>query len=369
MSTLTLQSLLVQGFRSFEHLSIDRLGRVNLFVGKNSVGKTSLLEALWLYADRGGIRRLGEILSMRDEVGSGGLKYADVIYSVRYLFHGRPGNNDVGKTSAIIGEADSRNQLHLALSYPEGLVGTQVQEEQSVNEPVSVYADPVLTVSFGIGPPRVIPSKALDDVLSNSIRYVSGIGALPCSIITPNGLNRPQVGHLWDKVALTDQEDVVLSALRIVVPDLERISIVNNFYSGSGANNQRIPIVKLKGESEPVPLRSLGEGMNRLFGLALSLVNAAGGLFLADEIESGLHYSVQVDLWRIIFAVARQLDIQVFATTHSFDCIEAFQVAAQEDEASEGMLIRLERKNGEIVPTLFDERRLGIVTREHIEVR
>ena len=61
--------------------------------------------------------------------------------------------------------------------------------------------------------------------------------------------------------------------------------------------------------------------------------------------------------------------IQIFATTHSWDCLEAFQKAAVEDENEEGLLIRLQRKGDEIMPTLFDEQRLSIVTREQIEVR
>ena len=109
--------------------------------------------------------------------------------------------------------------------------------------------------------------------------------------------------------------------------------------------------------------------MQRLFGIALALVNARNGILLIDEIENGIHYSVQPDMWHLIFRVAHQLNIQVFATTHSWDCIEAFQKAAQEDTQNEGLLIRLESKKSKIVVTLFDERQLGIATREQIEVR
>jgi predicted ATP-dependent endonuclease of OLD family len=99
------------------------------------------------------------------------------------------------------------------------------------------------------------------------------------------------------------------------------------------------------------------------------LVNARNGLLLVDEIENGLHYSAQLDVWRLINRLASRLNVQVFATTHSWDCIESFQKAAQEDTQNEGILIRLESKKGKIVATLFDEKELGIATREQIEVR
>ena len=109
--------------------------------------------------------------------------------------------------------------------------------------------------------------------------------------------------------------------------------------------------------------------MLRALGISLALVNVKDGILLIDEFENGLYYSVQPDLWQFIFRVARRLNVQVFATTHSWDCIEGFQKAAQEDNQEEGLLIRLESKKGEIAATLFDERQLGIVTREQIEVR
>ena len=66
---------------------------------------------------------------------------------------------------------------------------------------------------------------------------------------------------------------------------------------------------------------------------------------------------------------ARRLSIQVFATTHSWDCIQGFQQVAQEDEQSDGFLVRLGRKQGNIVATVYNEEELAIVTREQIEVR
>jgi len=113
----------------------------------------------------------------------------------------------------------------------------------------------------------------------------------------------------------------------------------------------------------------MGEGMNRMLGIALSLATARDGLLLVDEIESGLHYSVQPDMWRLVFQMAGRLNVQVFATSHSWDSIDAFQQAAQEDAEEQGVLVRLERKQDTIVPVFFSEQDLEIVTRRQIEVR
>ncbi len=100
----------------------------------------------------------------------------------------------------------------------------------------------------------------------------------------------------------------------------------------------------------------------------MALVNAKDG-FLIDEIENGIHYSVLPDVWRLIFETAERLNVQVFATSHSWDCIEAFQKAAQENTETEGVLVRLDRDGEWIRAVDLGERELGIAVNGHIEVR
>jgi AAA15 family ATPase/GTPase len=63
--------------------------------------------------------------------------------------------------------------------------------------------------------------------------------------------------------------------------------------------------------------------VSRVFALALHLAVARGGFLFLDEIENGLHWSVMPSVWRFLVETARSLDVQVFATTHSKDCLEA----------------------------------------------
>ena len=188
---------------------------------------------------------------------------------------------------------------------------------------------------------------------------------IKCIFTRYDGLDKRRIGELWDAIALTDREKEVLNALHIMAPGVEAISIVGD---PIGSSRERYTIVKVKGQREPIPIRGLGDGMQRMLGIVLALVNAEDGMLLIDEIENGLHYSVQTDLWKLIFRVAQQLNVQVFATSHSYDCIRSFQEAAQSDQ-QEGMLIRLEQKKEDIRAVTFDEQKLGIVTSEQIEIR
>jgi len=187
-----------------------------------------------------------------------------------------------------------------------------------------------------------------------------------CIFATANGLEESQIVELWDGIALTHLEKEVLAALRLIAPGIEDLNFVSAPIFEVG---ERKPIIKIANIDEPLPLSNLGDGMQRVLGISLALVNAKEGILLIDEFENGLHYSVQPDLWRLIFQIANRLNVQVFATTYSWDCIEAFQRAVQEVTENEGLLIRLESKREQTIATLFDERKLGIATREQIEVR
>lgn len=187
-----------------------------------------------------------------------------------------------------------------------------------------------------------------------------------CVHVSPYGGERTaNLGALWDKVALSDSEEDIVHALQIIDPSIFAVSMIGE----KGINQSRTAIVRSKNFQRPIPLRSYGDGLNRLFSIALSLVNAKDGLLLINEFENGLHHTVQVDVWRVIFRLARKLNVQVFATSHSWDAIMAFQKAASETPEDDAVLIRLSRKDDAILPTLFKKDELAVVTRDGIEVR
>ena len=67
----------------------------------------------------------------------------------------------------------------------------------------------------------------------------------------------------------------------------------------------------------------MGDGMWRIMAMAISLAQCKDGFLLIDEIDTGLHYSVMTDMWKLIYRSALDLSVQVFASTHSNDCIRS----------------------------------------------
>ncbi len=369
MASLILDSLEIHNFRTFHHLQIERLGRVNLIVGKNNVGKTSLLEALWLYAKQGSPEVIRYILEKRNEIKRTAADERRPIQpqfsDIRHLFYGREAVETRSGISALI-VAGHTDMLAITVDWFLRQLATSKSGYKLVpyQEDSNSTSEKMLGVEINTGSQKE-KRYLVEDILNPGRTWVSEAeDAYPAIFVPASGITRTEVEAFWDGIALTDREKDVIEALQIIAPAVERLNLIG-LHDSQGS---RIPAVKLKHYDSPVNLSSLGEGMNRMFTIALALVNAGAGMLLIDEIENGLHYTVQSDMWRLIFAVAHRLNVQVFAATHSWDCIAAFQQAANE-HAEEGMLIRLENRDGDSVTTLFDERRMGIAAREDIEVR
>lgn len=365
------ESLHIQGFKAFSDLTIEKLGRVNLITGRNNVGKTCLLEALRLLAEPGTIAAVCDLLSDREEIGpvDGYVLSAPIRECVvSSLFHGRADTWVPGTEFVLEATGDAVERLRVSKDFD-----TDVRPRALGRRVDPGHSWPVLRVRRGSDPEGyVYPIESLADrsMHDRAAAEANLPGGLTCQYVPGNGLPDARIEALWDSVSLTDPGDEVLTGLRAIEPRLEGVAMVE--LSGRRERSAVAKLARVADDplAEPawVPLRSLGEGMSRVFGIALSLACSAKGVLLLDEVENGLHYSVQEDLWRFVFEASARLNVQVFAATHSFDCIEAFQAAAAQ-HPEDGALIRLHTRTGEVGAFVFDEDDLEVVTRGRIEVR
>ena len=127
----------------------------------------------------------------------------------------------------------------------------------------------------------------------------------------------------------------------------------------------------LAGEDEPQPLRSIVDGINRNLTIILAMVNCENGYLLIDEFENGLHYSVQEKLWSIIFQLSERFNVQVFTTTHSYDCIDAFSEVLNTGKYPKdmGFMVRLDNYEDNIEATLYESDEIENATRLQIDPR
>lgn len=367
-----LRDLTIQNYRCFQDFHIDDLARVNLIVGMNNSGKTSLLEAVYLLVNQDNPQRLSYLLHRRGEVIEqvtsempGEPPRYQIYYDIRHLFYGHTPSLEQKISFGSKTDYIRPLQIYIARHQQQPLSAQYLS--------VSAFN---LIFSLAQGQPFTIPLNS--DLLIDARWFQQLLSSNPYPnpllpnidlitnrawFIPSSNLKIQDLSFMWNRIALTPEEDKVMKALRILQPDIERISFVTqpNFNRG---------ILLRRADQYPIPIGTMGEGMYRILNLAMAAVTVENGFLLVDEIETGLHYEKQTDMWRFILQVAEQLNIQVFATTHSWDCICAFQEALDElDDQSVGKLFRLSQKGDKIVPVEYTPEELSAAVRQSIEVR
>ena len=386
-SRLHLPSLSIEGFRGISSLSIKRLGRVTLLAGKNSVGKTTVLDAIRVYAARGHFDTLSELLESRQEYAIAftdkALKNRKFVADFLALFHGR----DISKCARIaIGPKSNTDQLRIEEIPPSD---AQAYFSNISQHLVTRGYTQIFKVAFQdikrLLLPWVLPSQGSDAartverysdsacLYSNALvrsgaSWPSPIG---CQPLGPGLLSNEEIIRFWNAIALTDDEDRAMQAMRLIFgSDLERVSVIRNDVSDENSDVEYVQrvLAKFRGQARPVPLQSLGDGALHLAGVALALANSHDSFLVIDEAENGIHHSVQRDFWRMVLKTAHANNVQVIATTHSFDCVRGFAQAAVEYEEVEGVLVRLEREDEEMRAVEYSERNIKAIAKQHIDI-
>lgn len=376
-----IKSLKITGYRGFKDLEMGHLGRVNLLVGKNNSGKTSALEALSLLSSGYDPSALMRIVNRRGEIVFPEVQQGQQLrqdIDISHLFHehelrsgtsfeiATKAENSIPHKKVIYSIVDvNRDQIHPHYIATHGMAG---------NALVGPYLGLKLETLEPSQPFSIIPlSKRLlrpeDLQVLNNLRQGQK-SPVNYQLVSTESLLPMELTAAWNSVVLTPEEDLVTKALRYLEPRIERIAAVSPslapFFYQQGVSRSGFK-VKLADVPDPLPVGTLGDGIWRMLALAIAITRARDGVLLVDEIDTGLHYSIMADMWKLISGSAKEFNIQVFATTHSYDCIHSLASICTPDSRDEVTIQRLEVGKASTVPFSADE--IVSAAKNYIEVR
>ena len=350
-----LERLQIRNYRAFRDLEMPRLSRVNLVAGRNNAGKTSLLEAIFLLAGAGrpALAMNGNILRTIDRDSKDRVTRETIVETLwKPLFFGF----DAGNAIEITAEHELSGPLSLRMA---------LEARNTLELPLKDAGRTDLTptdqlvFAYRQGHNDEVTSAA--QLGTDGIEFKQQQEKLPFPAGLQSSRERTdrddaiRLGSLRKR----KQGDVLLKALQVIEPRLR--SVEDNSASGTPMIWGDIGLPEL------VPLAVMGEGMTRFASIVLAMVDVAGGVMLIDEVENGIHHSVLPDMWRAINDASRRFSVQVFATTHSFECAQA---ADQAIKTFDLCLHRLQiADDGDRRCVTYERSEIAAAIRHDLEVR
>jgi len=363
----------VQNFRGFHRLDVDGFERINLIAGKNNVGKTALLEAMFLHCGAYNPELAMKLDAFR------GLRIVKVDLG---QWSETPWNalfNALDVTKSIELEGTDTQTGHRSLRLT---VMKDPSEIESVMRSVGYSEEPMSATPTPDEWKGLLSTAKETKVLELEYKEngrtgkcymflgVKGIGPRPFPPTPPfpaffqgarTATSFKEDAELYSKLEIESKEEVVKDVLKIIEPRLVRLAMI--IIAGEPILHGDV------GFNRMLPLPVMGEGMVRLASLVTRISNARNGVVLIDEMENGLHYSILEKVWAAIAGVASQFNTQVFATTHSRECIMAAHRAFLGRGEYDFRLYRLDRREDMVKVVMYDQEALDAAIETGLEVR
>jgi AAA15 family ATPase/GTPase len=360
---MNLENVTIHQFRGLRDLELKDLGRINLLVGINNSGKTSVLEALEIYCHPLDIRSWLSTALQREQES----RLTRPIDAIQWLFTRYFYNQyrELKKPNIFISSSGLYSVKQLKSSYEEieriWLSDSKKDEEidsddvpgvrKGIDLKIEIYHIDHLSL-FDHQYTSVEQYQLWEDEFL-SRPYRKRDPRLNTSVVTPSS-HRSEVGQFRllseatfqnfkaDVIQLLKQIDNNISDIEILLPP-ESISSRFNIY----IQHEKLGLA---------PVSTFGDGIRRLLHIALKLASVKGGILLIDELESTIHTEALQNSFRWLVKWCTEMDVQLFATTHSLEAVDALLEVTESD--SDLVLYRLEPKEGKTKAVRHDGHRL-----------
>ena len=363
----------VENFKKFDSLEVNDIGQFNLIVGDNNVGKTCLLEALLVIEDDVRcIENLHHTLCKRSlhihpiEIHTKSpilpkqnyflfLKNKINNKSISFIWKTLKNKYDYSFEDEIIEnlkEEDFNKEIKHNYNIGRPNLWIKIYKNKIFSELQFMYMDDFKT-KFKHGYQQYISKDAGFDLDINTY-YAEKIGLADEESLSVNENNVNSIITKEIKALSYQDKQNFLDNLSLFFDDIEDV-MIKNFYRDD------ILSIKLRRYSDFLPITYFGDGTHEYIRYLLEITKCNGKRLMIDEIGAGIHYSKLTEFWKIIIKVAIKEKVQIFSTTHSKECIDAYSFALEELGFSEqGKVILLQEEKEKIVSYTFETENLDL---------
>lgn len=318
-----IRSIEIENFRCFHKTRIEGFSQINLIGGQNNAGKTALLEAILLVNNPN----------------------PDSILFLQQKLRGEYGNPEVPERtwSSLFFSFDKQQKANiLAVAQTQTSYGIKLACQDSIRTPTitpTVSNQDIVKIEDNSTMKDIIESSLIIDQSTQKqigssiqIRAIKGeetlfhsatfLPVIHSTFFIPAGFKQTadRLASSYQNLLFKGNEDTVLEALQLIDEKIEKIDIIEKKLH-----------LKRTGEI-PMPVGMFGDALNKVIDIIIRIANHPHCILLIDEVENGIHYTHQFELWQKLFQLAKTFDVQIFAVSHSLEMIKAFNAASLEDE-------------------------------------
>ena len=357
---LVITSLHVRNFKGFNNISLPAIKPVTLLSGTNNVGKSTLLESIFLVNDHFAPEVFLKLNAFRGMANQ-------PISSFSSLFTA----GDISKTIEVdLGLDDECYSLSLNVDDTHSFASTEIPNEVRqilTSQPVSHSTASTLAYRF-VNSTHSYEERGYFLIRPNGL--FKNIENAPQTIInmpftqyisSNTRSEAAQVAEWFGRLEMLDQKQLIITALQNIDSSINDIAtIVTNGFAQLYA--------KVNGKL--LPLKLLGDGTNRMILMLLAVLANPNGIILIDEVENGFHHSVLSSLWYNLLYAAKLVNCQIIATTHSYECIQSAINQASVLSCTENFgFMRLEKHDNQLSVKSFSQSALSYALKSELEVR
>jgi len=312
-----IENIEYKNFKGFKELKIKNLERINLISGKNNIGKTSFMEGLELYLSSKSIydvlSNMNKMIRRRQYTSrQSSIDFEfDIIYQNNSTLEISSQNNilKIDYFDEFIKKRDTESRM---IEYID--VASVANQNLFGEEDLIVTHEPALKINL-FGEERVVPLERISERIGLARRSAEAKSNI--NYVSSSTIDEKEIAIHYGRLIDLNKEKYLDESLSL---------FDENIIALKQKVTERDVVLKLqlKNRETPILLSSLGEGINRYIAILCAIWASKDGYLFIDEIENGIHYTNYKKLWKIIFEASKMANCQIFTTSHSKECIEAF---------------------------------------------
>jgi AAA domain, putative AbiEii toxin, Type IV TA system/AAA domain len=348
-----IESLTVDNFRCFEHVTVDNLKRVNVIVGQNASGKTALLESVFFggggHPELGlrlrGWRQLGDV-----EITPDRAVFESIWRNLFYTF-------DQDRAIEISLRGTLPNTRRLRVFY-DNLRSSTIPLGQKLDEESTSLVPIVFEYSDAEGHQSEIKVA----ITEKGITFARPSFPMKVTMF-PSGVkaNPKEAADRFSTLSKARQGPQIVRTIRRVFPFIEELSVETTA-------GEPMVYATVEALPEKVPVSLISEGIYRLMTILVGIANTRHGAVLIDEIENGFYHETLAEIWKLLLEFAEEYKTQLFVSTHSLEALKHAGPTIKDHE-EKFSLLRTERKTTSATVRYFSGHQFLKAIEQKVDVR